>query len=159
MIRLAIIFFLLISTPARADLIDVFFTRREQNDIYYFFTGQNLKGFKTRIVKNPPGCPPINFCGCGASWFLWGKTNKKDHWRARTWYKYPKTKPKKGAVAVRDHHVFVIIDTLPDGRVLAYDANSGQHKTRIRVRTLRGYSVRDPGASRLASINSNRSNT
>lgn len=140
--------FMSFCTSARADIIDWFITKKDYNAIYYFFTGKNLKGFKTKVVKNAPGCPPTNFCGCGAAWFLWGET-KRDHWRAKHWYKYPKTKPKKGAVAVRDHHVFVIIDALPGGQVLAYDANSGQHKTRIRVRSLKGYSVRDPGPSRL----------
>lgn len=146
----AFIIYIYCTTTAHADLVDLFFTRREQNEIYHFFTGENLKGFKTRVVSNPPNCPPVNFCACGASWFLWGKTNNRKLWRAKSWYKYPKTNPKKGAVAVRDHHVFVIIDTLPNGQVLAYDANSGQHKTRIRVRTIKGYSIRDPGPSRLA---------
>jgi hypothetical protein len=43
-------------------------------------------------------------------------------------------------VAARRHHVFVIKRVLGGGRVLAYDANSGGHKTRLHVRSLAGLS-------------------
>lgn len=53
-------------------------------------------------------------------------------------------------VAVRNHHVFVIREVLGNGRVLAYDANSGNHRTRVWVRSLAGYSVRNPRGGRYA---------
>jgi hypothetical protein len=51
-------------------------------------------------------------------------------------------------VAVRSGHVFVILEVVRTGLVLAWDANSGDHKTRVHLRRLAGFSVRDPGAGR-----------
>ena len=58
-----------------------------------------------------------------------------------------------GMVAVRRHHVFVIREVVDAVRhiVLAYDPNSGGHKTRLHLRSLAGYSVRDPHGSKYAS--------
>ena len=49
-------------------------------------------------------------------------------------------------VAVRNHHVFVIRSVNGDGTVVAYDANSGGHLTRVHTVSLSGYSVRNPHA-------------
>jgi hypothetical protein len=50
-------------------------------------------------------------------------------------------------------HVFAIEEVLGDGRVLAYDPNSGGHRTRIHVVSLRGFHVVNPHGGRYASIN------
>jgi len=50
----------------------------------------------------------------------------------------------RGSDAARPHHAVIIRDYLGDGRALVYDANSGGHLTRIHVRSLRGYSIRNP---------------
>jgi hypothetical protein len=50
-------------------------------------------------------------------------------------------------VAARRHHVFVIKRVLGGGKVLAYDANSGGHKTRLHVRSLAGFVVVDPNGA------------
>jgi hypothetical protein len=46
--------------------------------------------------------------------------------------------------AVRRHHVFVITENLGNGNVMAYDANSGRHATRLHEVSLRGYTVVNP---------------
>src|SRR5262245_3863833 len=102
-----------------------------------------------QTVAHPEGCPHRLFCGCGAAERLkkvWGIIVEKPRelWLAANWFRYPKAKPGPGMVAVRRHHVYVIEADLGGGKVLAYDANSGGHKTRIHVRSLNGYTVVNP---------------
>jgi hypothetical protein len=47
-------------------------------------------------------------------------------------------------VAVRRGHVFAIIENNGNGKVVAYDPNSGHHGTRIHVRSLSGFKVVNP---------------
>lgn len=103
-----------------------------------------------QIVAHPAGCPSRAFCGCGASIEVFGRSIR-ELWLARNWFKFPPAAPAPGMVAVRRHHVFVIREVRGPGLVLAYDANSGGHKTRIHLRSLAGYSVRNPRGSRYAS--------
>jgi hypothetical protein len=95
------------------------------------------------IVSHPAGCPHIAFCGCGAAVKVFGYA-KRDLWLAAAWLRFPRASPAPGMVAVRQHHVFVILQAYGDGTVLAYDANSGGHRTRIHRVSLAGYSVRNP---------------
>jgi len=95
------------------------------------------------IVSHPSGCPRIAFCGCGASIEVFGRPIR-ELYLAANWFKFPHTSPAPGMVAVRTHHVFVIRSVNSDGSVVAYDANSGHHQTRIHTVSLQGYSVRDP---------------
>ena len=95
------------------------------------------------IVAHPSGCPRVKFCGCGASLKIYGK-RIRSLYLARNWLKFPASTPGPGRVAVKSGHVFVILKDLGSNRVLAYDANSGGRKTRIHVRSLAGFSVRDP---------------
>lgn len=99
-----------------------------------------------RILPHPEGCPRSRFCGCGASLRVFGQ-NIRSLWLAANWFRYPPATPAPGRVAVRRGHVFVIEQVLDRGLVLAYDANSGGRKTRLHVRSLAGYSVRDPRGS------------
>jgi hypothetical protein len=106
-------------------------------------------GLEPQIVVHPEGCPQRLFCGCGAAKRLkdtWGIVVEKPRelWLAASWYRFPKAQPAPGMVAVRRHHVYVIEAYLGDGKVLAYDANSGGGKTRIHVRSLAGYAVVNP---------------
>lgn len=105
---------------------------------------------EAQIVAHPAGCPRTLFCGCGSSIEVFGRSIR-ELWLARNWFRFPQASPAPGMVAVRRHHVFVIRKVIAPGRVLAYDPNSGGHKTRIHVRSLRGYSVRNPHGSRYAS--------
>lgn len=100
-------------------------------------------GRRSRIVPNPPGCPPVRFCGCGASLRVFGKRIKKLY-RAAEWLKFPRARPGPMKAAARRHHVMVILDYLGHGMAKVYDANSGHHKTRIHVVSLRGFTVVDP---------------
>lgn len=103
----------------------------------------------TTVVAHPSGCPKRLFCGCGAAKFVFG-TPRRDLWAAKAWFRFPKSTPGYGKVAVSKGHVFVILRDLGNNKVLAYDANSGGGKTQIHTRSLKGYSVRDPGSTRLA---------
>lgn len=95
------------------------------------------------VVPHPAGCPHTAFCGCGASVEIFGKPIR-ELYLAANWFKFPRTSPAPGMVAVRQHHVFVIRAVHGDGTVLAYDANSGGHKTRVHTVSLNGFSVRNP---------------
>lgn len=103
---------------------------------------QNWSG-EEGIVANHSGCPRIAFCGCSSSIEVFGRP-VRDLYLAANWFKFPRTSPAPGMVAVRQHHVFVIRAVHLDGTVLAFDPNSGGHRTRIHTVSLRGYSVRDP---------------
>lgn len=105
----------------------------------------------TVVVAHPAGCPSRAFCGCGASIEVFGRSIR-ELWLAANWFRFPRTSPAPGMVAVRRHHVFVIREVKGHGIVLAYDANSGGHRTRIHLRSLAGYTVVNPHAhSRYAS--------
>jgi hypothetical protein len=95
------------------------------------------------ILPHPPGCPRRLFCGCGAAVRVFGAPVRA-LWLAANWFRFPPAVPAPGMVAVRRGHVFVIEDVVGPGRVLAYDANSGRGLTRRHVRSLAGYSVRNP---------------
>jgi hypothetical protein len=99
-----------------------------------------------QILPHPAGCPRRAFCGCGAAVRVFGAPIRS-LWLARAWFKFPPAAPAPGMVAVRRHHVYVIEAVVSPGRVIAYDANSGRGLTRRHVRSLAGFSVRDPRAS------------
>lgn len=105
--------------------------------------------FKTRILAHPPGCHWVAFCGCGAVHRLkeaYGVVvrNPRSLWLASNWLRFPRSEAAPGMVAVRPGHVFVIEKVVAPGLVLAYDANSGGHLTRLHLRPLAGFSVRNP---------------
>ena len=102
------------------------------------------------IVGNPAGCPRTAFCGCAASVEVFGHPIR-ELYLAANWFRFAHASPAPGMVAVRNHHVFVIRQVNGDGTVLAYDGNSGGHKTRIHTVSLRGFSVRDPHSRQVAS--------
>lgn len=95
------------------------------------------------VVGHPAGCPGRSFCGCGTAVRIFGAPIRA-LWLAAAWFKFPRTSPAPGAVAVRRHHVFAIEQVLGNGRVLAYDPNSGGHQTRIHAVSLAGYTVVNP---------------
>ena len=99
-----------------------------------------------QLLPHPSGCPRQAFCGCGAAVEVFGRPIRR-LWLAANWLRFPRTAPAPGMVAARRHHVFVIKRVLGDGKVLAYDANSGGHKTRLHVRSLAGFIVVDPSGA------------
>ncbi len=100
---------------------------------------------RVEVLPHPAGCPRRLFCGCGAAVKVFGAPIRA-LWLAANWLKYPRADPAPGMVAVRRGHVFVIEANLGGGRVIAYDANSGKGLTRRHVRSLAGYSVRNPNS-------------
>jgi hypothetical protein len=95
------------------------------------------------IVDHPAGCPAHLFCGCGAAVRVFGHP-VRSLWLAANWLKFPRTTPAPGMVAARPGHVFVIEALRDNGRVLAYDANSGHGLTRIHEVSLHGFTVVNP---------------
>jgi hypothetical protein len=100
---------------------------------------------KAEVVAHPQGCPKRLFCGCGVSVKIFGKP-VRELFLARNWFKFPKTRPAPGMVAVRrgGGHVMVIQAIDANGNAVVYDPNSGNHKTRVHTRSLAGFVVVNP---------------
>jgi hypothetical protein len=101
------------------------------------------------IGGSPDGCPRIAFCGCAVALKVFGHP-ERNLWQARAWFRFPRTYAHAGAVAVTSRHVFLLLSHIEGTRWLAYDPNSGGHKTRIHERDIRGTTLVDPMASRVA---------
>jgi hypothetical protein len=99
----------------------------------------------SRILPHPSGCPRRAFCGCGAAVEVFGRP-VRSLWLAANWLKFPPAQPASGMVAARRGHVMVIRQYLGNNRALVYDANSGRGLTRLHVRSLSGFSIRNPRA-------------
>lgn len=97
------------------------------------------------IVAHPAGCPSRAFCGCGASIRVFGHS-VRELWLAANWFKFPRSAPVPGTVAVRRHHVMVLEADLGGGIWRVYDANSGGHATRVHARSIAGYTIVSPRA-------------
>lgn len=97
------------------------------------------------VVAHPSGCPSRSFCGCGAAVRIFGRP-VRELWLARNWFKFPRTSPASGMVAVRRHHVFVLEAHLGGDVWQVFDANSGGHATRIHPRSIVGYVIVNPRA-------------
>ena len=97
------------------------------------------------IVSHPSGCPSRAFCGCGAAVEVFGKP-VRDLWLAANWFRFPRTSPAPGMVAVRRHHVFVLRHHIDGNTWMAYDANSGGRATRVHPRSIAGYVIVNPRA-------------
>lgn len=68
-------------------------------------------------------------CGCFASILTFGHS-VRDLWLARNWYRFPRTSPHAGSVAVRPHHVAVVVANNGDGTVTIHDSWA-VHRVRI----------------------------
>ena len=96
-----------------------------------------------RIVNHPYGCPRTAFCGCGVSVKVFGKP-VRHLYLAANWFKFPRTFPAPGMVAVRNHHVMYIMAYDGNGNATVYDPNGGRHLTYIHTRSLAGYKIVNP---------------
>ena len=105
--------------------------------------GYGLIHMMRSIEPHPPGCPRTAFCGCGVSERVYGHP-VRSLYLAANWFRFPRTYPAPGTVAVRRHHVFYIESVNGDGTVQAYDPNSGHHQTRLHRVSLAGYVVVRP---------------
>lgn len=109
--------------------------------------GAATKIYKPRseIVPHPAGCPRRAFCGCGAAVRVFGSP-VRSLWLAANWFRFPRSGPASGMVAVRRHHVFVLEAHLGGDVWQVYDANSGGRATRIHARSIAGYAIVNPHA-------------
>ena len=107
------------------------------------------------IVAHPEGCPRSAFCGCGAAVRVFGQPIRS-LWLAANWFKFPRSVPAPGTVAVRQHHVMVLEADLGGGIWRVYDANSGGHATRIHARPIAGYTIVNPHREVFARADSSR---
>ena len=97
----------------------------------------------------PSGCPH-RFCGCEASLYVFGEIRKDLNLAANWARKFPRTSPAPGMVAARSGHVFVLISQVSGSEWVVHDGNSGGGKTRRHVRSIAGYAIVNPHASRYA---------
>lgn len=102
------------------------------------------------VVSHPAGCPSRAFCGCGAAVRVFGSPIRS-LWQAAAWFKFPRSAPAAGMVAVRRHHVFVLEAHLGGDQWQVYDANSGGRQTRIHARSIAGYAIVNPHGRQFAS--------
>ena len=105
---------------------------------------------RAEIQPHPYPCPKRAFCGCGASVKVFGKP-VRDLYLARNWYRFPRSQPAPGTVAVRRHHVFVLRHHVAGDVWMVYDANSGKRQTRLHHRSIAGWAIVNPHGSRMAS--------
>ncbi len=107
-------------------------------------------GNEIRVVGHPAGCPGRAFCGCGVSVRIWGHP-VREYFLAANYKKFPRATCAPGMVAARYGHAMYIEGECSGGSALVYDPNSGGHRTRVHHRSLAGYSIHNPRASRYAS--------
>lgn len=103
-------------------------------------------------LPHPSGCPRTRFCGCGAASDLFGRPIRS-LWSSVAWLRFPRTVAAHRMAAVRrgGGHVF-ILDRHAYGDVWwVRDYNSGGHRSRYHMRSIRGYAIVNPHASRYAS--------
>lgn len=96
-----------------------------------------------RVVAHPRGCPRRAFCGCGAAVHRFGRPIRS-LWLARNWFRFPRAAPAPGMAAVKRHHVFILKRHVRGPIWIAYDANSGGHRTRIHPRSIAGWTIVNP---------------
>lgn len=118
------------------------YTPRHQRQ--YSEASREVSGARGVIGGRPSGCPNA-FCGCEASLYLFGKIVPHLN-LAANWFRFPRSAPAPRTVAVRNHHVMVLVAQVDGDKWLVHDGNSGGHKTREHVRSIRGYSIHSPSA-------------
>ena len=94
------------------------------------------------VGRRPAGCPH-QFCGCEASRYVFGKIRPELN-LASNWAKFPRTSPAAGMVAVRDHHVMVLMRHEGGKNWLVHDGNSGKGLTREHVRSISKHIIVNP---------------
>ncbi len=113
-------------------------------------TQVDANGNSVIIGGRPSGCPH-QFCGCEASLYVFGEIRKELNLAANWVRKFPRTQAAPGMVAARSGHVFVLMSHVEGNQWLVHDGNSGGGKTRRHVRSIAGYAIVNPHASRVAS--------
>jgi hypothetical protein len=101
------------------------------------------------IGSRPSGCPH-RFCGCEASLYVFGSIKPELNLAANWARKFPRTSPAPGMVAARSGHVMVLMSHVEGNNWMVHDGNSGGGRTREHVRSISGYAIVNPHASRFA---------
>jgi hypothetical protein len=101
------------------------------------------------IGRRPAGCPHA-FCGCEASLYLFVRIRAELNLASNWLRKFPRTAPASGMVAVRNHHVMVLMNHVDGNDWLVHDGNSGGGLTREHVRSLNGYVIVNPHGGLIA---------
>lgn len=109
----------------------------------------DANGNGTILGSRPSGCPH-RFCGCEASLYVFGEIRKELNLAANWVRKFPRAQAAPGMVAARSGHVFVLISQVSGNEWMVHDGNSGGGKTRQHVRSISGYAIVNPHASRYA---------
>ncbi len=95
------------------------------------------------VGGRPPGCPP-RFCGCVASIKVFGRIRPELNLAANWLRKFPRTRPAPMMAAARWGHVMVLLEHVGGDKWKVYDGNSGGGRTRIHVRSIKGFAVVNP---------------
>lgn len=103
----------------------------------------------TQYLSHPNGCPRTSFCGCGAAVELFGRPIRS-LWPSSAWFKFPRAYPGHQMAAVRRGHVFVLDRHVSGDVWWVKDYNSGGHRSRYHMRSIRGYTIVNPLSSRYA---------
>lgn len=101
------------------------------------------------VSHRPAGCPHA-FCGCEASLYLFGHIRSELNLASNWLRKFPRSSPDPGMVAVRNHHVMVLVNRVDGTNWLVHDGNSGGGLTREHVRSIAGYTIVNPHGTQLA---------
>lgn len=114
----------------------------------YYAVGRSDIGM--RYLSHPAGCPRTNFSACGASVEIFGHPIRA-LWPSRAWLRFPRAFAAPRMAAVRPGHVFVLEEHVRGDIWWVKDYNSGGHRSRYHMRSIRGYRIVDPMSSRYAS--------
>ena len=98
------------------------------------------------VVGSRPEECPRSFCGCEASRYVFGKVLPELN-LASNWMRFPRASPAPGMVAVRNHHVMVLMSHAGGNDWLVHDGNSGGRLTREHVVPISRYVVVNPNGS------------
>lgn len=109
----------------------------------------DANGNSVIVGGRPAGCPH-QFCGCEASLYVFGEIRKELNLAYNWVRKFPRTQPASGMVAARSGHVMVLMSHVEGNQWMVHDGNSGGGKTRRHVRSIAGYVIVNPHASRMA---------
>lgn len=113
-------------------------------------TRRQAYGTNVTYLAHPPGCPRRAFCGCGASYKIYGR-QIRSLWPTSNWFKFPRAIASHMKAAVRRGHVFVLDRPTSRGTWMVWDYNSGGHRSRYHERSIRGYTIVDPMGGKYAS--------
>lgn len=106
-------------------------------------TAIDANGNSGVMGRRPDGCPRA-FCGCEASIYVFGHIRPELNLASNWAKKFPRTSPAPGMVAVRNHHVMVLMSHVDGGDWLVHDGNSGGGLTREHIMSIGGYIIVNP---------------